>query len=236
MFRVAYKTDIGLQRTTNQDAVLVCEDLNLCIVADGMGGHNAGEVASSLAVSIIEDYTRAHVDDEPKLDMIEKAFISANKEVYLKSIKEEECKGMGTTCSLVLVNEREITIGHVGDSRIYLLTEDSIKQLTEDHTLVESLIKRGEITRAAAKNHPKRNMITRALGTSVDIEVDLLTYNVEKNSKVLICSDGLTGRIDDEEILEVINNNTIESAVESLVDLANVRGGSDNITIVVIGF
>lgn len=236
MFRVAYKTDVGVKRATNQDAVLVCEDLGLCIVADGMGGHNAGEVASALAVEIIEDYTRTNLENEPKQALIKNAFISANKKIYLRALKDDECKGMGTTCSLMLLDDSKISIGHVGDSRIYSLTKDSIKQLTEDHTLVENLIKRGEITRAAAKSHPKRNMITRALGTSHDIDIDLLTYTINSDSKILICSDGLTGKISDKEILDMVNANTIESAVDLLVELANERGGSDNITIILVDF
>lgn len=236
MFQVAYKTDIGLKREINEDSVLVCEDLGLFIVADGMGGHNAGEVASSLAVSIIEDYIRSHIEIESKQELIQNAFLKANRDIYLKSLNDPECRGMGTTCSLVLSEEADVYIGHVGDSRIYYVANESIKQITEDHTLVEKLIKNGEITREAAKIHPKRNVITRALGTDSELKVDYLSQRVENGSKILICSDGLTGKINDDEILKMISTNTIECAVESLVKLANDRGGLDNITIILISF
>lgn len=236
MFQISYKTDIGLKRVNNQDSILVCKDIGLCIVADGMGGHNAGEVASSNAVEFIESYIRENIEKEEKKNLIVNSLLKANKEIYLKSLNNEEYKNMGTTCSLILCENFNVYIGHVGDSRIYYINNDYINQITEDHTFVEKLVESGEITREAAKIHPKRNVITRAVGTEYDLKVDFLSYAVEKKSKILICSDGLTGKIDDSEIFEVVNANTIEKSVNSLVKLANDRGGSDNISIVLVEF
>lgn len=234
MFRVAYRTDVGLKRESNQDAVKVCEDLQLCIVADGMGGHKAGEVASSLTVDSIEKFIRnVQVFDDHKAFLTE-ALKVANKTVYLKALDHPEYRGMGTTCSLVMQDQDYLHVAHVGDSRVYFIKENDIEQITEDHTLVESLVKSGEITKAASKSHPKRHVITRAIGTEATIEVDYYRYHSDQIKKVLVCSDGLTEKIDDQELYKTIESNTLESAVEALVNLANDRGGTDNITIIIM--
>ena len=236
MFKVAYITDVGVKRSSNQDAVFFSEDLNLCIVADGMGGHNAGEIASELAVETIKNYIEFNKKIISNTDLILNSINEANSKIYLESIKNEKYSGMGTTCSLFLCEDSNIFIGHVGDSRIYYITDDLINQLTEDHTLVESLVKSGEITREAAKLHPKRNVILRALGTDSDVKIDTFQYSVVNKSKILICSDGLTSEISDEEIFDIINNNTLEKSVEVLVSRANEYGGADNITVLLSEF
>lgn len=234
MLRVAYRTDIGIKRDINQDSVKVCEDLELCIVADGMGGHKAGEIASSMAISAIEKFIRNGNSFDSIESFLVKALEVANKTIFLESLDNPEYRGMGTTCSMVMKEDDYLHVAHVGDSRVYFIREDVIEQMTTDHTLVESLIRSGEITRAASKNHPKRHVITRALGTETTIEVDYNKYPLSDIKKVLLCSDGLTEKIDDQEIFNIIKTNTLESAVDVLVDLANDRGGSDNITVIIM--
>lgn len=196
-----------------------------------MGGHKGGEIASALAVEAIEKTVRSmkHLKGE---QLMITAIKHANQDIYLRAVDEPELKGMGTTCSMVLV-EDQIHVAHVGDSRVYFIS-DEIKQVTIDHTLVEDLIKRGEIERADAKHHPKRNIITRAVGSDAEVQVDYNVYPLTVTEKVLICSDGLTGKIEDDELLEIVHNHELEEAVTKLVDLANERGGSDNISVVLM--
>ncbi|MBN2796726.1 MAG: Stp1/IreP family PP2C-type Ser/Thr phosphatase [Clostridia bacterium] len=231
MFQVAFKTDVGLKRTNNQDTILVCKDIQLCIVADGMGGYKGGEIASLLAVQAIEDTVRSSEDRNPQTLLIS-AINNANKNIYLRACDEPDLKGMGTTCSMVLIDD-QIHIAHVGDSRVYFIT-DEIKQVTLDHTLVEDLIKRGEINRSEARNHPKRNVITRAVGSDPEVLVDYAAYSLSETEKVLICSDGLTGKITDNELLEIILKNDLQEAVDQMIQLANERGGSDNISVILL--
>lgn len=233
MFQVACKTDVGKKRTINQDALLVTEDLHLYLVADGMGGHQAGEIASQMTVDVVESYIRKHLEDVSPKELITTAITEANKQVYLKSFDGEEYRGMGTTCSLVLVKDGHVYLGHVGDSRIYFIYDD-IKQVTTDHSLVEDLVAMGEISRDEAKTHPKRHVITRAVGTDATVQVDLLDFELGQIKKILICSDGLSEKLDDQEILNMVNAHNLNEAVDNLVQLANDRGGNDNITVVLL--
>lgn len=233
MFLVWYKTDVGLKRKNNQDAILINEALNLYIIADGMGGHNGGERASHLAIESIEAYFIEHSHKTDVRDLIVSALEKANKEIYLESLDNRDLKGMGTTCSLLYINQG-IHIGHVGDSRIYFIKNNEIHQVTVDHTLVENLIAKGEIDREEAKSHPRKNVITRAVGTDVDLRVDYSTFSKDRADHILICSDGLTNKIEDHEIMDLILNNSGQTCINKLIDLANERGGSDNISVVLI--
>ncbi|MCH4890262.1 Stp1/IreP family PP2C-type Ser/Thr phosphatase [Acidaminobacter sp. JC074] len=232
MLRVAYCTDVGKKRTNNQDALLVSLDLNLFAVADGMGGHLAGEVASQTTVDLLEKYFLNLSDTLPQI-WVEESIKEANKRVYLKSLEEESYRGMGTTCSMVYFKDDMLHIGHVGDSRIYFIDED-IKQVSRDHTLVDNLLKAGEITKAEADNHPKRHVITRAIGTDATVDVDYDKYDYKGLNKILICSDGLSEMVKDQEILSIVNTHDIESAVTELVKQANDNGGTDNISVILI--
>ena len=234
MFQVAYKTDVGRKRTNNQDAVKLCDDLNCYIVADGMGGHLAGEIASQTAVETIEAYIRTHIEAGEFEDCIRQAIVEANKRIYLESLDNTEYRGMGTTCSMVLLQGDNIHVGHVGDSRIYFVNNQGVKQITTDHSLVENLIANGEITKEEAKTHPKRHVITRAIGTDPTVEVDYGNYEIGSIKQIVICSDGLTEKVDDQEILNTINTHTIDDAVDLLVELANERGGTDNISVILV--
>jgi len=232
MLRVAYCTDVGKKRTNNQDALLVSLDLNLFAVADGMGGHLAGEVASQTTVDLLEKYFLNLSDTLPQI-WVEESIKEANKRVYLKSLEEESYRGMGTTCSMVYFKDDMLHIGHVGDSRIYFINED-IKQVSRDHTLVDNLLKAGEITKAEADTHPKRHVITRAVGTDATVDVDYDKYDYNGLNKILICSDGLSEMVKDQEILSIVNAHDIESAVTELVKQANDNGGTDNISVILI--
>lgn len=241
--KVKALTDIGLIRKKNQDAFFLSEkeDQPLFIIADGMGGHKGGEVASSDAINIIK---KTFVENRDILingknikDVIYKAIKKANKDIYKKSLDFEEYKGMGTTVSLCYIFKDYVFIGHVGDSRIYRIENDNILQVTEDHSLVNELIKKGEITKEEAYNHPQKNMITRAVGTSYDLEIDLEEFKYEKDNKLLLCTDGVFNMLQDYEILEIIKDNIfISDAIDEIVNRAKTNGGSDNITAMIIQF
>lgn len=233
-------SDVGLKRQNNQDYMFASteKDFPLFIIADGMGGHNAGEVASSMAVKTILDKFRGNLEklnNEKTIKLlIKEAIQEANDNIYLKSFERQELNGMGTTITMAYVYDTKIFIGHVGDSRAYVVKNRELSQITEDHSLVNELVKNGSITPAEAINHPQRNMITRAVGTSYKINLDLYIINYEDKDKLVLCSDGLTNMVDDNTILEVINSNEVDmyKVCNDLVSLAKNNGGRDNITVV----
>lgn len=233
-------SDVGLKRQNNQDYMFASteKDFPLFVIADGMGGHNAGEVASSMAVKTILDKFRGNLDklkNEKAIKLlIKEAIQEANDNIYLRSYERQELNGMGTTITMAYIYDTKIFIGHVGDSRAYVVKNRELSQITEDHSLVNELVKNGSITPAEAINHPQRNMITRAVGTSYKINLDLYILNYEDKDKLVLCSDGLTNMVDDKTILEVINSNDLDmyKACNELVSLAKNNGGRDNITVV----
>lgn len=238
-------SDIGLRREDNQDSMFASseEDFPLFIVADGMGGHKAGDIASCMAVEGIVKYLKNHHNkfnsEESLKILIRKAVEYVNRKIYLKSFEVPECLGMGTTITLAYIHKSKVFIGHVGDSRAYLIKKRKIKQITVDHTLVNELIKNGSITPAEAVNHPQRNMITRALGTSCDIEMDFYIIDIKRDDVFILCSDGLSNMVGEDTILDVINentNNNMKEICNSLVELAKDNGGKDNITVIGIKF
>ena len=237
-------SDIGKVRTINQDAYFVSNDLSfpLYIVADGMGGHRAGEIASSMAMDIITNRFLEEKNtlgsEEQVFKLIKNSIEEANTKIYLKSLDDEKYKGiMGTTITMAFVFQDSILIGHVGDSRAYLINQNTITQITEDHSYVNELLKGGGITTEEAKIHPDRHMITKAVGSSSIIEVDLISKSFAYENILLLCSDGLSNMLKTNDILEIINREEdIQIACETLVSLANARGGNDNITVVAIKF
>ncbi len=236
-------SDIGKNREKNQDAFYASVDENfpLYLVADGMGGHRSGEVASTMAIDIIKKELLLFKDDLKKdkniLKIIKASIEKANTQIYLKSIESEECNGMGTTITLGYIFDKKIFIGHVGDSRAYLIRGKEIYQITEDHSYVNELLKLGSITIEEAKNHPKKNMITRAVGSSSKITMDLIVKDYEKDDILLLCSDGLFNMLSANEIYEVLNSEKdIQRACQILVNKANEKGGLDNITLVSVKF
>lgn len=238
---VGAKSDVGKSRGNNEDNFYVSNDMKvpLYIVADGMGGHNAGEVASNMAIEIIKNKFMNPKDDlldkDKVIKSIKQSIEEANTKIYLKSIENKELKGMGTTITLAYILENHIYLGHIGDSRAYLISDDNIQQITEDHSFVNELVKSGTITKEEAKNHPKKNMITRAVGSSSIIEMDLMVKEYNENDILILCSDGLTNMVSDIEIMEIMKDeNDLQNACGRLVELANEKGGLDNITVVAI--
>ncbi len=238
---VGISTDIGKHRDINQDSYYVSEkqEIPLFIISDGMGGHKAGEVASKMAIDIIKekisDKNNRLKLEESIAELIRETIKIANLEIYKTSQEKEEYSGMGTTVTMAYILENKIFIGQVGDSRAYLLRNDKFIQLTEDHSLVAQLLKNGSITEEEAENHPQKNVITRAVGTDEEIDIDIVVEKIYNEDLILLCTDGLTNMVDDNEIKEVLlKRKDIQIACEDLVELANDNGGYDNITVMAI--
>jgi serine/threonine protein phosphatase PrpC len=236
-------TDIGRKKRSNEDSFLIDRKLNLYIVADGMGGHAAGEVASAQAIEstrqVIEDHllnANQWPDDASHREKIKKilgeSVLKASKDIYQISSKELAKRGMGTTLSLLFLTDQRGFIAHVGDSRIYLIRNQEVFQLTEDHSLIRDLIKHKKITPEEAENSPYRNALTRAVGIYEHVEVDILDFEISKDDTFLLCSDGLTNYLKDaNEIYEVLSaQNDFSKLPTEFINLANNRGGKDNIT------
>ncbi len=235
------KTDIGKAREMNQDFYYIStqnSNIQLYILADGMGGYNGGEIASRLAtesvISYFEDnFNKIEHEKEEFLKLIKDAIVYANTIVYEKSKTSEDLQGMGTTLEVCFIYNNKVYIGHVGDSRVYLIRKEIIRKLTKDHSYVQQLVEDGKITREEANHHPKKNMLTKALGCTPYVEPDIRARNIEKQDVLLMCSDGLTNMVDDKTIYQIVNENP-EKAPERLVELANNAGGYDNVTVITI--
>src|SRR5512133_1693172 len=227
--RVAAVTDPGRTRRHNEDAYVI--DPPLFAIADGMGGAQAGEVASRLATAALKEGGADGGGGERRIaDLIQQA----NRRVYDRSSSDPNTSGMGTTITVALVEDDRVAFGHVGDSRAYLIRDAQMEQLTEDHSLVNELLKTGKLSREEAETHPQRSVITRALGTDPDVDVDTFSVGAENGDLFLLCSDGLTDMVSEESILEVGERNRadLDRALRALVKEANRGGGQDNITVV----
>ena len=221
-------TDVGRQRQSNEDSYL--ERAPLFAVADGMGGARAGEVASRMAVEAFEDSEDAEGGPE---EMLRDVAREANRRIYEMAQGDSEHAGMGTTLTAAMVSGREVAVGHVGDSRLYRLRDGALEQLTDDHSLVEELVRQGRLTPEEAVNHPQRSIITRALGPEPDVEVETFTHRGRDGDVYLICSDGLSGMVSEEEMATILReSDSLKEAAEKLVEAANRHGGKDNITVV----
>lgn len=230
-------TNMGCVRTNNEDSYYIPgEAKNLFILADGMGGHLAGETASQMAIEIISNYfsTSEIRTQEDILSTIEESIKQANEAIYQKSLDDDEYRGMGTTLSVVYIFEDFLFYANIGDSRIYRIDNENIEQITSDDSFVNYLVQIGEINEEEALHHPKRNVLTRALGTSTTIGVQVEKISFENQKKYLLCSDGLTNMLNDQKILDIINENNLEDAKEKLVKEALLNGGIDNITLIII--
>ena len=239
---IAYgKSDIGKAREMNQDAYYISDsssEVKLYIVADGMGGYKGGEIASSLAIKCARSYIENNFKETPKdkdslIQLVASSMEYANMIVYEKSREEKELEGMGTTLEVCLIYNNKAYIGHVGDSRIYRIRKDFIRKLTQDHSYVQKLVKEGTITKEQAAHHPQKNMLMKALGCNAFVEPDVMVKGFLKDDILIMCSDGLSNLVDQETIYEMASKN-IEQATKDLVNLANDRGGYDNITVIVI--
>ncbi|MCB0272402.1 MAG: Stp1/IreP family PP2C-type Ser/Thr phosphatase [Bdellovibrionales bacterium] len=250
-------TDIGQRRQRNEDSYLVNDKLGLYIVADGMGGHAGGEFASKIAVSTVEEIIRgedrekSHVSGDNILDTkkelsddsqvegheqarLKEAINRAGNMIVRRAYEEPELKGMGTTATVMLINEKKAYIAHVGDSRAYCVREGKIMQITEDHSLVHEQLKSGLITEEEAKTHQLKNIITRSVGVQEEVEVDTIVWQIHKDDVYLLCSDGLSNMLEDQEIQDIVTRHDVEQSARELVDLANDRGGDDNITLILL--
>ena len=231
-------TNIGMRRKVNQDYVY-CSDVsigslpNLFMVADGMGGHKAGEFASKCCVeSIVENVEHSAL--KSPVSILEDAIAKANSTVLNISNSKKEYEGMGTTLVVATIINKVLHVANIGDSRLYLIRDD-VTQITEDHSLVETMVKQGQIMPEDAKHHPNKNIITRALGTNPEVKADFFEVNLEENDVILLCSDGLTNMVDDSEIRKIVKENSdVEISSLRLIEQANQNGGIDNIGIVMV--
>ncbi len=248
LIEVANISDTGQKRPHNEDSAVTDTSLGIAIVADGMGGYKAGEVASAIAAQLILDEVGAgvgsvksgEVDQASGLSkasvLLRDAITHANSEVYRTAQAVPQCQGMGTTVVVVLYHGDKVSIGHVGDSRVYRLRGDEFMQVTRDHSLIQELVDRGFFTAEEAAENTPKNLVTRALGIEMNVEVDIQEQDVASDEIYLLCSDGLNDMVDDEEIhltLSKYSANLVDAARE-LVRLANEKGGKDNISVVLV--
>lgn len=232
---VGYKTDVGNVRKINEDYLgfLENEKFRLYVMADGMGGHNAGEVASEFAVTeIIDQFENADFYGDISKELV-KIVQAANEKIYDHSKTRDEYSGMGTTVTVALVFDNNLYVAHVGDSCCFVVINDDIKKITKDHSFVQELIDSGSISEEEAKNHPNKNIITRSLGFFKEVEVDTYIWPMDGIRKIILCTDGLTNYVTIHEIYEVVSQENISEACSRLVNVAKMRGGSDNISIIV---
>lgn len=240
--RFAAGTDRGLVRDGNEDSYKIIpgssQNPYVYIIADGMGGHNCGEVASRMAVDYISNCVERDgsrlFSSQDSTEEIRRLVESTNTTVFETSLQKPEASGMGTTLIMAVISGEKVTVAHVGDSRLYLVRDEVIRQITEDHTYIWELIKNGSLTKEEAEFHPRRHVITRAIGASPDLEVDMLDLEIEKEDIILLCTDGLTNMICDDEIYRILKANEPEAACEGLIEAAKNSGGEDNITVIVI--
>ena len=227
----AFRTDVGKVRANNQDAPIVSEKLRLYGVADGMGGHKGGEVAST---SARDDLLRELEGKTSSVAALSGAIEEVNRQIYHQQEHDDALNGMGTTLSVLWMSDNFVYIGHVGDSRVYLLRDGEFKQMTLDHSLVEQLVREGVLTEEEAQNHPMRNIITRAIGTDESVEVDVVVEERRKGDLWLACSDGLHGLVDDRQMRDALRQYAPEKAADVLLKAALDAGGRDNVTLVIV--
>ncbi|MED1937503.1 protein-serine/threonine phosphatase PrpC [Bacillus subtilis] len=238
----ALKTDTGKIRQHNEDDAGIFkgkDEFILAVVADGMGGHLAGDVASKMAVKAMgekwnEAETIPTAPSECEKWLIQQ-ILSVNSKIYDHAQAHEECQGMGTTIVCALFTGKTVSVAHIGDSRCYLLQDDDFVQVTEDHSLVNELVRTGEISREDAEHHPRKNVLTKALGTDQLVSIDTRSFDIEPGDKLLLCSDGLTNKVEGTELKDILQSDSApQEKVNLLVDKANQNGGEDNITAVLL--
>ena len=232
------RTDKGRKRNNNQDSIFISDTPvgplpNLYIVADGMGGHAAGDFASQYAIRLVVDFVKKSTIENP-ISLLKRAFVYASNEVYKEAEKDKYKNGMGTTMVAAVIIGNELYIANIGDSRLYVIGNE-VKQITMDHSLVEELIRNGQLDRKKGRNHPEKNIITRAMGSRDEAMPDFFQITIDENDKVLLCSDGLSNMVEDDEIMDIVcENDDLERIVDSLISRANYYGGNDNISVIVI--
>ena len=239
--KIVAKTDKGLVRSSNQDAYAVGElpgEVAWAVVCDGMGGEAGGNIASALAVKVIsEKITSAYNEkmrDASIKNLLDSAICAANIEVYDMAYSRPDLQGMGTTVVAVIVRDKTAFIAHAGDSRAYIVSGETIQQITTDHSLVQNMVDRGEITAEQAQHHPKKNLITRAVGVEKRIDIDFSEIDLNDNETLILCTDGLSNFVTNKEMIDDIKDGQYYAFADRLVKRANKKGGGDNITVVAI--
>jgi serine/threonine protein phosphatase PrpC len=241
-FKVGFGTDVGRKRSQNQDSGGSYPELGLFITSDGMGGHRGGETASATAVQAIHEYVSKKTSSQSEWDareIITQALVAANLEVYQKALQDPNLQGMGTTTTALLFQNRNLTIGHVGDSRCYLFRPGAIWQLTRDHSLVQEKLRAGLITREELKTDKMKNVITRSVGFEERVDVETYQLVTQVGDCFMVCSDGLSGLVEDFQMLQIVQENAFDQndpqrAVQELIAAANEKGGDDNVTAILI--
>jgi len=234
-------TDVGKKRLLNEDSVCVREGnigslQNFFMVADGMGGHKAGDRASKEAVAVMIDSIERNQSKDPKT-ILKEALEAANRQVFQDAGNNDELEGMGTTVVAATIWDRKLYVMNVGDSRLYLMSGGEISQITVDHSLVEELVRKGVLAKEKARNHPKKNIITRAVGVMTDVEPDFFEVDLKAGDKILLCSDGLSNMLEDSDLLRITCcEGALEDKAKLLVDEANDNGGKDNISVILIDY
>tara|TARA_Y100000768_G_C23991469_1_gene694006 strand:- start:23100 stop:23846 length:747 start_codon:yes stop_codon:yes gene_type:complete len=235
-------THIGMKRKTNQDSICVDKDLNFFVVADGMGGHNGGDIASSMSVDLLPNFIRENQSKYEVPVLLDNAVHFVNNAIYEHGLKNSHLEGMGTTISAIMFNEKHINIANIGDSRVYMLHKQKLYQLTRDHSLVQERLNIGFYDREGARKDPQKNVLIKTVGFENNVRPDVYQYKVNKNDLFLICSDGLHGKVADQDIVHIITNQIkdfdhitqadLDNCVSKLIDQANANGGQDNISVI----
>jgi len=243
-FRSIGITDVGLVRGHNEDNYLINEELGLFLVADGMGGHAGGERASAVAVLTVEEafvsvqVVDGNADSTTRRtrvgEQLERSIVRAGQRIHQEASEDSGLHGMGTTLVGLAIEDNCAVVGHVGDSRVYRLRGDTVVQLTQDHSLIAERVRLGLMTEEEGKNHRMRNVITRSLGYQEEVEVDVVYDALEPGDRFVLCTDGLSGYIEGDELLQVVSSDGLEASARRLVALACERGGEDNITVVIV--
>jgi protein phosphatase len=234
-------TDIGRKRKTNQDAIFFSDDINFYMVADGMGGHSGGDIASSLSVELMPEYIKNNSNTEPR-ELLKHASLHVNKGIFRKALENPNLKGMGTTLVTHYFKDGSLFVSNVGDSRSYLINNKMLFQLSRDHSLVQEKINMGIYTRDQAKEDKQKNVLIRSIGFEENVDIDVFSYKYNRFDIFLLCSDGLHGRVSDHDMITIINKNTpdlekvqpqdLKNTITELIALANQNGGNDNISVV----
>lgn len=238
MIHVGFKTDTGRKKANNEDSCFILPGRDIYMVADGVGGHNSGEIASRIAVGhIAEELMNKDIpDSELELRNYFSEIISkVNMDIWNESVANEESKGMATTLVMAYIKGNRAFFANIGDSRGYVVRKGEIEQITRDHTCIEELVQIGEITREEAKNHPDRNIITRALGGESKVEADFYKIDIFPGDVIILCTDGLHGELEEQEILDIVNKyDNMTDLSNELTKAANKKGGNDNITVITL--
>ncbi len=242
--RIAGCTDTGMRRQVNEDHIGFDQDLGIAVLADGMGGHQSGEIASHMAVESVMEHLQELIDGESAgaitgsqlLEQVSNTISYSNARIFSAAEKLEQHKGMGTTVVAAVVREAQLYVGHVGDSRLYLYREDSLRRITRDHSLVQDLIDRGFYTEEEARQANVGHIVTRALGTKEEVEVDTVQHDLQDDDIFLLCSDGLSDMVDDWKIEEMLREGKqeLQTTAQALIDTANRNGGKDNISVILM--